>query len=303
MAFLSSAKSFHFVSEDCQTEEDIFKRNPTTDLSIVRLPLVTTSASKHPSLLDARPPQNHLLGLVLAEWISQITVPILVNQISNFVDKDKMISAIVVRVEITPGVQADVDVIDGLLWKLNEKGVPCLLNFHHDNQVFDHVNFSLLSGIIVDNACILADGDRRDYFRSMNLRKVMTRCAGERLSRPGFFVGFHDTWEVQPSAAVVCRAAKVASHFEAILNHGPSQRGSPRLTNISGIGKSVSGIEYLRKPEISQVSFFVRLNMWKDIPQLTVLAVTTGMGTAERRGLRGIRNERIDRPGRPPRCH
>ncbi|KAM7186124.1 hypothetical protein V8F20_011530 [Naviculisporaceae sp. PSN 640] len=124
------------------------------------------------------------------------------------------------------------------------------VNIHHDSNVIDHINLGLVSGVIIDNACILPNGQRRDYFRSHNLRNVMAKCAEERSRRPGFFVGFHDMWGQQPSAAVICRAIKVASHFEAVLEYGPQE------TEETGLGQSptsLSGIEYLRRPDVSQM--------------------------------------------------
>jgi len=212
-SFLSSAGSFQFITEDC-TNDDFSRLDLTADLSIVSLlPLLSCSVPKTSSILEPRQAKKHLVGLIPTEGVSAITVPIWANQISNLVNKERLISAIVLRVNGTR-TKVDIDVIDELFWQLNKKGVPCLLNLHHDNEVFQHVNFSLVSGIIIDNACILPNGERRDYFRSRNLREMMAKCAGERLDRPGFFIGFHDVWDTQPSAAVVCRATRIASHLK-----------------------------------------------------------------------------------------
>ncbi|KAK3349640.1 hypothetical protein B0T25DRAFT_582541 [Lasiosphaeria hispida] len=122
---------------------------------------------------------------------------------------------------------------------------------YQESFVSKHVDFGLLVGVIIENACILTDGGRRDYFHSQQLREVMSRCAGERAKRPGFFVGFRDGWDKQPSAAVVCRAFKVAAHFGAVLEHHANGEAARRLPF------PMSGFEYLRKAKMTELQ-----NIW-----------------------------------------
>jgi hypothetical protein len=147
-----------------------------------------------------------------------------------------------------------IDAIDELIRELIRLDVGVLVIAHHDVPALEQMQYHLLAGVIIENACILPDGERRDYFRSSALRRLMSRCAGERArdGRADFFVGFLDLWEQQPSVAVVRRAAKLAGHFRAVLEHGPANPAVvgclPPLPAVS-----ITGFEYLRRPEITDV--------------------------------------------------
>jgi hypothetical protein len=82
----------------------------------------------------------------------------------------------------------------------------------------------------------------------------MVRCAEERVERPDFFVGFHDVWEARPSAAVARRATKIAQHFGAVLEHEASRLSGPVWVNTPRLPVSMSGFEYLRRSDTSEVS-------------------------------------------------
>jgi hypothetical protein len=142
-----------------------------------------------------------------------------------------------------------------LIQELIHLDVGVLIIAHHDVAALGQMEYHLLAGIIIENACILANGERRDYFRSSALRNIMSQCARER-DRDGhadFFIGFLDLWEQQPSVAVIKRAAKLAGHFRAVLEHGPI---NPAMVGClpPPAAVSINGFEYLRRPEITDVS-------------------------------------------------
>jgi hypothetical protein len=141
-----------------------------------------------------------------------------------------------------------------LLEKLHERGVPVVLKCQHDDSLLKDVDLRILVGVIIESACILPNGERRDYFRSQLLRDTMVRCAEERIERPEFFVGFHDVWETRPRAAVVRRASKIAQHFGAVLEFEPSRLSGPVQMNTAKLPVSMSGFEYLRRSETCEVS-------------------------------------------------
>lgn len=146
------------------------------------------------------------------------------------------------------------DQINYLLSCLMALEVPVILLCQHDCEAIDHVDFSLASGVILKNACILPDGERRDYFRARRLRDTMARCSVQRDKRPDFFVGFLDRWETRPKASVIRRAAKIAEHFGAVFEHGPidSAMGFKSSPYESG-GKTLSAFEFLRRSEMIEV--------------------------------------------------
>jgi hypothetical protein len=143
---------------------------------------------------------------------------------------------------------------DTLLQCLASLQVPVVLLCQHDCEAIDHLDLSLTSGIIMENACILPDGERRDYFKARRLRDVMERCRVQRDKRPSFFVGFSDVWEIRPKASVVRRAAKIAEHFGAVMEHGPAHPAMDvQDGGFQSPSKTISAFEYLRLPEMVEV--------------------------------------------------
>lgn len=130
--------------------------------------------------------------------------------------------------------------------------VPVILSCQHDCEAIDHVDLSLASGVILENACILPSGERRDYFKSRRLRDTMARCSVQRDKRPEFFVGFLDLWESRPKPSVVRRAAKIAQHFDAVMEHGPIDGAN--ASSLVSSSKTMSAFEYLRRSEMIEVS-------------------------------------------------
>lgn len=139
-----------------------------------------------------------------------------------------------------------------LLACLASLDVPVILQCHHDSEAIDHVDLSLASGVIIENACILPNGQRRDYFKARRLRDTMARCSTQRDKRPDFFVGFLDRWATRPKPSVVRRAAKVAQHFDAVMEHGSST--DAKAYPLESATKALSGFEFLRRAEMVEVS-------------------------------------------------
>lgn len=147
------------------------------------------------------------------------------------------------------------DQLDDLLEKLHSQGVPILLLAEQNCDIWSSANLSFLAGVIVENACILPSGERRDYFRSRQLRELMAWCAQEREVRPEFFIGFLELWEQRPHPSVVRRGVKLAEHFGAIIEHGPARPEVVLPSAIKGASQTLSGFEYLRRAPIIEVSF------------------------------------------------
>lgn len=143
--------------------------------------------------------------------------------------------------------------VTAVLSRAGTLGTPIVVMADHDCQLLDLINFRSVDGIIIESACILPDGDRRDYFRSGRLRQIMMRCAGRREESGSFFVGFLDVWDKQPSPAVVRRGFKLAEHFGAVLNHGPSNEAYAQGVAITELPMSLSAFEFLRRGEISEL--------------------------------------------------
>jgi len=144
--------------------------------------------------------------------------------------------------------------VDQLVSRLYQLGVPVLLVSDHDLTGLDTLSLAFLAGIIIENALILRTGDRRDYFRAGPLRSVLSRAAREREERPEFFLGFLDRWDSRPHASIIRRAGKLAQHFGAVLEHGPLDPSSLGGQKCPLATTSVSGFEYLRRSETTEVS-------------------------------------------------
>ncbi|KAF3345634.1 hypothetical protein VdG2_06477 [Verticillium dahliae VDG2] len=142
--------------------------------------------------------------------------------------------------------------VERLLEALHARKLPALLLCHHDFAGLDALSFFHASGLIMENACILRDGTRRDYFIARRLRDTMTRCTAEREDRPEFFVAFLDQWDVRPHPSVVKRAVKIAEHFGAVIEHGPSDVAMGASPVVASASRTIGGFEYLRRAEIIQ---------------------------------------------------
>lgn len=143
--------------------------------------------------------------------------------------------------------------MDGLLERLYRSRISVLLSCDHDSDALDSISLAFASGLIVENALILSNGDRRDYFRAQRFRKIMGRCHMEREERPDFFIGFLDRWETPPHPAVVRRAVRLAEHFGAVIEHGPIDAKMNLKAPILSATQTLSGFEYLRRSETIQV--------------------------------------------------
>lgn len=243
------------------------KLNAEHDILVVALPYLkaatTTvveetdqgSFSETSSTIADAPSSTPILGLVDSHDLGIETVPDFSPSTTvDFLFKvfsEHSVSALVLDVGLL-GDNAAV-IMPEILIGLSRLQIPIMLKCHHDSAVLEAINLKFVSGLIIENAAIMEDGTRRDYFRSIALRNIMDQVADQRLERPKFFVGFLERWHVRPSAAVVRRAVKVANHFAAVLEHGPVV--SP-LEDSGGAGKmpvSLSAFEYLRKPETAEL--------------------------------------------------
>jgi hypothetical protein len=142
--------------------------------------------------------------------------------------------------------------ITELLHELCRRLIGVVLMCDPDTQALRSINFGLLVGAVFENACILDSGKRRNFFRTVDLREMMGRCADERVIRPAFLVKFLDLWSVQPTAAVVRRAHKLAEYFGASLEHGA--RSEQRWAEHVKFPISLSAFDYLKRSDVVEVS-------------------------------------------------
>ncbi|KAG9251738.1 uncharacterized protein F5Z01DRAFT_627081 [Emericellopsis atlantica] len=147
----------------------------------------------------------------------------------------------------------NLETLEALLHELLECNIPAVLVASHDSNIWPHVDLTVFSGIVIENACILQSGDRRDYFRSRMLQDVVGRCSKIRESDPDYFVGFADLWEVRPHPAVIRRAVKLAEHFGALLEHGPVRPEENGGIHVGAASQTLSGFEFLRRPEVIEL--------------------------------------------------
>ncbi|KAH7134435.1 hypothetical protein EDB81DRAFT_903410 [Dactylonectria macrodidyma] len=141
------------------------------------------------------------------------------------------------------------ELVDGLLERMNYLRIPIILSCDHDSETLDSVSLSYVSGLILENALILADGEPRDYFRAKRLRNIMARCYKEREDRLDFFIGFITRWETRPHPATVRRAVKLAEHFGGIFTHSPLDPDMDAKVEIPDPDETLSGFEYIRRSE------------------------------------------------------
>lgn len=157
-----------------------------------------------------------------------------------------------------------------LLETLYLRGVPVVILAQHDAPVWMGIDLSFITGVLVENACILPNGERRDYFRARPLRDLMSRVSKEREDRPELFVGFLELWEERPHPSIIRRAVKLAEHFGAIVDHGPAHPGVPLKSPARSAAKTISGFELLRRSAIIEVS---NVKLQHDFKKLTSMSV------------------------------
>lgn len=236
------------------------------DLLIVALPYLTASTaidgdtdqgsfSETSSTIAGVPPSTPVLGLIDGHDLGIDTVPdfsasTTVDYLFN-VYSDNAVVGLVLDVSLLGDDAANI--IPEVLIGLCKLEVPIVLKCHHDSRVLGIVNMKFLSGLIIENACILEDGTRRDYFRSIALREAMDKAADQRLERPNFFVAFLDRWYKRPSAAVVRRSQKLADHFAAAFEHNHVRPPTDGPSAYAKLPLSLSAFEYLRKSETAEL--------------------------------------------------
>lgn len=114
------------------------------------------------------------------------------------------------------------------------------------------LDMTLVDGIIFENACIHSDGERRDFFQAAELRYGLGRCARQRETRPEFFVGFHDIWEIRPTPAIIRRAFKLSKFFGATLQIG-SVRSLSQIDECVPVEMCLAGFDWLKRDNVSQM--------------------------------------------------
>lgn len=122
-----------------------------------------------------------------------------------------------------------------------------------DLKALCDIDFGLLDGIIVENACILPTGNRRAFFQAEQLRQIMGRCNEARIERPSFFIGFLDFWNTPPSASVARRAFKLAEYYGAALFHGPKSSSGSGGRLSQACPMSLSGFDFLKRSEMVEL--------------------------------------------------
>ncbi|KAK7420518.1 hypothetical protein QQX98_002716 [Neonectria punicea] len=142
---------------------------------------------------------------------------------------------------------------DRLLKAMHRKRIPILISCHHDSEALDTISLSYASGLVLENALILQNGERRDYFKAQRLRRILSRCFEQREQRSSFFIGFLDQWEKQPHPATIRRAVKLAEHFSSVLEHGPLDPHMKLDATLVEGSETLSGFEYLRRSETIQL--------------------------------------------------
>jgi len=138
-------------------------------------------------------------------------------------------------------------IINKLLENLQKDGIPVIFMAETDAFLLDSLHFGLIDGIILQNAHILRNGLRRDYFRSGRLREQTARVKRQQAKKPEFFFGFLELWTQQPSASTLRRAYKLADFYGANIEARPA---SSTLQDRQVKEMPLSGFDYLKKADV-----------------------------------------------------
>lgn len=134
--------------------------------------------------------------------------------------------------------------INMLLEALQDQGVSVILMCDPDLEVVELIHFGLIDGLIIKNASILPNGQRRDFYRAVQVRECVARCKRQLKTRPEFFLGFLEAWSSRPQAATLRRAFKLADFFGAVL------QAQSVFDDNSTTEMCLSGFDWLKRPEI-----------------------------------------------------
>ncbi|PHH88176.1 hypothetical protein CDD83_7877 [Cordyceps sp. RAO-2017] len=143
--------------------------------------------------------------------------------------------------------------VEKLMQRLSSNDFPALVFLHHDSTTLDSLSLEHAAGVVIQNAVILPNGQRRDYFQAQGLRSIMARSVKERERKPEFFIGFLELWELQPHPAVIRRAVKLAEHFGAAVQHAPSSPSLGPERRLVGADRTLSAFEYLKRPDLTKL--------------------------------------------------
>lgn len=134
--------------------------------------------------------------------------------------------------------------INALLIALRKQHVSVIVKGDPDLEVVNSISFALIDGFMIQNACLFPDGQRRDFFRAVQVRECVARCKRQMKHRPEFLMGFLEVWATRPSAATLRRAFKLADFFGAVIQVQALSQHNTRLE------MSLSGFDWLKRPEI-----------------------------------------------------
>ncbi|PNS18882.1 hypothetical protein CAC42_5421 [Sphaceloma murrayae] len=137
--------------------------------------------------------------------------------------------------------------INQLLESLQKNGIPVIFMAETDAFLLDSLNFTYIDGVILQNAHVLRNGQRRDYFKAARLREQVARVKRQQKTRPEFFLGFLELWNQQPSAAILRRAYKLADFFGAVVEARPASTSLPDRQKKE---MPLSGFDYLKKMDV-----------------------------------------------------
>lgn len=153
--------------------------------------------------------------------------------------------------------------INALLEALNSRHVSTILMGDPDLEVINSVHFGLIDGLVIRDASILPNGQRRDFFRAVQVRECVARCKRQMKTRPDFFLGFLEIWTVRPSAATLRRAFKLADFFGAVMQAQAATQHNSRIEMC------LSGFDWLKRPEIIKLQ-----KSWTQNPAINLCALS-----------------------------
>jgi len=252
--YRSSVRSFILHRDEDPTLETTSQQD--FDLRIVHLlskdgnkkisPGSSRRGSTTPSLSGRIGSTKHTMGLVDVDRLHLDEPDDIIEEIAdslNFLRVHRDCKGLVIKTSDA----SDYTEVTKLLRVLHNQGVSCFIMADADAKILRTIDFFLLDGLVVQNAAILPNGERRGFFKAKIFRDVMANCFEKRKTEPGFFIGFIDLWNYAPSAAVARRAFKLAEYYGATVFHGPKQKS--QFGQKTTYSMSLSAFDYLKREE------------------------------------------------------
>lgn len=221
------------------------------DAQIISVPVTTqidSRLSHAPDLILAYCDAEAILTRIEQEQVENNRIVQFMKVVQQGLEQNEAYSGVVLRISISTAFCART--WSTLCRHLKELQLIVYLEVHPPYLDLVSIDLQVIDGVIIRNATVLTDGQRRDYFQGQELRQLLGRCARQRRLRSQFVTIFHDPCDA-PSTPVLRRAFKFARSHGAILSVcRPNSSGDEDAVPDA---EPLSALDWLKRPDVLEL--------------------------------------------------